>query len=111
MMYRFVLVLSLVSPLANADCALEQNWCEATCKVRFVTNDAEQAGCISRCVAERAVCSAKVGADKATDIGKEVLEDSKSFINGLTSDSVKEMGENAWDKTKDFLNGMKKESN
>jgi len=102
-----LLVTALVlSPLSWADCALDQNLCETTCNVRFVTNDAEKAGCISRCVAERTICSTKAGTEKAKDLGQEVWQESKSFLDGFTADSAKELGFKAWENTKSFMDGL-----
>ncbi|NRQ00928.1 hypothetical protein [Marinobacterium sp. xm-d-530] len=89
-----------------ADCAFDQDVCEASCKLRFITNDAEKAGCISRCVAERTLCSAKIGAGKAKEFGEEALEESKSFIEGFTADQAKDLGKKAWENTKLFIGGM-----
>ena len=101
-----LLALLTFSTTSYADCAFDQDVCEASCKLRFITNDAEKAGCISRCVAERTLCSAKVGADKAKEFGEEALEESKSFIEGFTADQAKDIGKQAWENTKSFIDGM-----
>jgi len=101
-----LLFLLTLSTTSYADCAFDQDVCEASCKLRFITNDAEKAGCISRCVAERTLCSAKIGAGKAKEFGAEALEESKSFIEGFTADQAKDLGKKAWENTKSFIDGM-----
>ena len=105
---RLLVFLTFItlSTTSYADCAFDQDVCEASCKLRFITNDAEKAGCISRCVAERTLCSAKIGAGKAKEFGTEALEESKSFIEDFTADQAKDLGKKAWENTKSFIDGM-----
>ncbi|MGB0734149.1 MAG: hypothetical protein ACPGPF_10290 [Pontibacterium sp.] len=79
-----LLLLLGVSSVATADCGTEQNICEATCSVKHLTDDAAAAGCKSKCIAKRALCSSEEGAEKAVDLGKSAWEDTKSFIKGVT---------------------------
>lgn len=78
------LTTSLVAPLAQADCADEQSWCETKCEVKHVTDDAAATGCKSKCVAARAACSTQSGAETAWDATKEAAQKTKSFFKGLT---------------------------
>lgn len=107
-MYSLLMIATLVfSQSVNAsDCGVEQGICETTCKVRFITNDAEKAGCLSRCVAERTLCSAKVGTEKAKDLSEDIWQESKSFLEGFTADSAKELGTKAWQNTQSFMDGL-----
>ncbi|WP_417224722.1 hypothetical protein [Amphritea sp.] len=74
----------MLAPLAQADCADDQNWCETKCEVKHITDEAAATGCKSKCVAERAACSTKAGAETAWDATKEAAKDTKSFFKGLT---------------------------
>ncbi len=73
-----------------ADCGTEQTWCETSCKVRYVNDDAGKAGCISRCVAERAACSTKAGAESAIEYGKGVYQDSQVIDQTIGCDGQQE---------------------
>ncbi|MDO6564041.1 hypothetical protein Q4488_11670 [Amphritea sp. 1_MG-2023] len=74
----------LLAPLAQADCADEQAWCETKCEVKHMTDDAAVSGCKSKCIAARAACSTQAGAETAWDATKEAAKDTKSFFKGLT---------------------------
>lgn len=78
------LTASLLAPLAQADCADEQSWCETKCEVKHVTDDAAATGCKSKCVAARAACSTQSGAETAWDATKDAAQKTKSFFKGLT---------------------------
>ncbi|WP_210395948.1 hypothetical protein [Motiliproteus sediminis] len=78
-----LLGLSVVSP-AWADCSLNHTACDNVCAVKHLTDDAAEAGCKSRCVAERTACEAKQGAKAAAKATEGAVESVKSFINGLS---------------------------
>ena len=80
------LTLLLLSPLALADCADEQTWCNTKCEVKHVTDEAAANGCKSKCVAARAACSTKAGAETAWDATKDAAGKTKSFFKGLTEE-------------------------
>ncbi|GGK80421.1 hypothetical protein [Amphritea balenae] len=77
-------LLLLNSPLALADCSDEQTWCETKCEVKHLGDDAAVTGCKSKCVAARAACSTKVGAETAWEATKDAADNTKSFFKGLT---------------------------
>ena len=79
-----VLSATLLAPLAQADCADEQTWCETKCEVKHMTDDAAVTGCKSKCVAARAACSTKAGAETAWDATKKAAQDTKSFFKRFT---------------------------
>ena len=83
-------LLLLSSATAWADCSTEQTWCETKCKVSYVGDDAGRTGCLSRCVAERAVCSAKVGAQSAIESSKEIYQDSQIVDQTIGCDRQQE---------------------
>lgn len=72
--------------LTEADCAFDQKLCNARCTIVHFDDGAAKAGCKSRCLAERAACSTKAGTQKALDLGKDAVRDTRSFIDGLTED-------------------------
>jgi hypothetical protein len=80
-------LVALLSPLtATADCGLIYQVCEKVCKVKHLTDDPANAGCVSKCVAERGVCMAKVGARKTAEAGEQAWTSTKSFFKGLSGD-------------------------
>lgn len=85
-MKRLMLALSLIfiTPLAMADCSDEQTWCNTKCEVKHVTDESAINGCKSKCVAARAACSTKAGAETAWDATKDAAGKTKSFFKGLT---------------------------
>ncbi|WP_027859346.1 hypothetical protein [Marinobacterium jannaschii] len=83
-MRYLLLSLFIFSGSAIADCSTKQTFCEAQCKVKHLSDEMAEAGCNSKCVAERAACSAEKGADTAVDAGKKAWEGTKSFVKGLT---------------------------
>ncbi len=58
-----------------ASCAFKQDACEAGCKIRYFNDSLGKMGCMAECVAERAVCSTKEGAEEAAEKTKKLLED------------------------------------
>jgi hypothetical protein len=91
----FIISLLFVTPFAIADCSTEQTFCETQCAVIYLTDDAAELGCKSKCVAKRALCSTESGAETAVETGgdvidsgvevtKEAWKDTKSFVKGLT---------------------------
>lgn len=92
MKYRsFAITLSLsllaLLPLrALAGCDTQQTLCDARCSIIHFDDKAAKAGCESRCLAERAACSTKQGAHQAVELGKKALNDTSSFLKGLTED-------------------------
>lgn len=93
MRYFLLSAALLVASPVFADCGTEQTFCETKCKVAHLTDDAAYAGCKSKCIAQRAVCSTESGAET-------VIEASK---NG--ADVVVETGQSAWESTKSFIKG------
>lgn len=92
MIKQFILLLTLAaSSVAWADCGTEQTWCETKCKVSHVGDDAARTGCISRCVAERALCSTKAGAESALETGKEVYQESQVVDKTIGCDRQQEV--------------------
>lgn len=91
MLSRLLVALTLLgtSP-AWADCGTEQTWCETKCKVSYVGDDAGRTGCLSRCVAERAVCSTKAGAETAIESGKEIYQESQVVDQTIGCDNQQE---------------------
>ena len=94
---RFIIAVSLLlgSQLAMANCSTEQTLCETKCSVMYLTDDAAELGCKSKCVAKRALCSTESGAETAVETGEDVIDsgvevtkeawqDTKSFVKGLT---------------------------
>lgn len=63
------------SNLSYASCALKQDACEAGCKIRYFNDSLGKMGCMAECVAERAVCSTKEGAETAAEKTKKLLEE------------------------------------
>ncbi len=113
----FVAVLALsFSAAVSADCGLEYQACEKICKIKYLNDDAANAGCVSRCVAERGVCLAKAGADKTVEASSEAWDksvetgsrvwDKSVEASGKAWDKSVEAGEKAWDKTKSFVKGV-----
>lgn len=76
----------LVPVVAQADCSTEYEICEKTCYVKYFNDDAAITGCKSKCVAQKGVCLAKVGADKTVEAGEDAWEGTKSFFKGMTDD-------------------------
>lgn len=74
-----------------ADCGTEQTWCETKCKVSHVGDDAARTGCLSRCVAERALCSTKAGAEAAIDSSKEIYQESQVVDQTIGCDRQQEV--------------------
>lgn len=68
---------------AQANCSDEQTWCNTKCEVKHLGDDAAITGCQSKCVAARAACSTKAGAETAYDVGKKAVDSTKSFFKGL----------------------------
>lgn len=83
--------LLAISNYAVADCSSEQTWCETSCKVKHVGDDTAKTGCISRCVAERAVCSTKAGAESAYESGKEIYQESQVVDQTIGCDRQQEI--------------------
>ncbi|WP_432470674.1 hypothetical protein [Amphritea sp. HPY] len=84
---RSILILLsalLLSPIALADCSDEQTWCNTKCEVKHLGDDAAITGCKSKCVAARAACSTKSGAETAVEASKKALKNTESFFKGLT---------------------------
>jgi len=94
---RFIIAVSLLltAQLAMANCSTEQTLCETKCSVMYLTDDAAELGCKSKCVAKRALCSTESGAETAVETGEDVIDsgvevtkeawqDTKSFVKGLT---------------------------
>ena len=80
-----LLILLLGSPVtALADCADQQTLCNAHCEIRYLGDSAAVSGCRSKCIAERAVCSTKSGAETVFEAGQDAAEKTGSFIKGLT---------------------------
>lgn len=77
-----------------ADCSTKQTFCEAKCAATYLTDEAAELGCKSKCVAQRALCSTESGAKAAVDTGGKVV------------DKGVEAGKNAWDNTKSFFKGI-----
>lgn len=95
-MLRKILLLGtllLGSASALADCASEQSWCKTGCEVKHLGDDAAKAGCISRCAAERALCSTKAGAESALESGKEVYQESQVIDKTIGCDRQQEICE------------------
>lgn len=80
-----------LSSAAWADCSSEQTWCETSCKVKHIGDDTAKTGCISRCVAERAVCSTKAGAESAYESGKEIYQESQVVDQTIGCDRQQEI--------------------
>ena len=79
------LLALLITPVAAyADCSSEQTWCNTQCEAAHLGDDAAIAGCRSKCIAQRAVCSTKSGAETVFEAGKEAVDKTGSFIKGLT---------------------------
>lgn len=87
--FAMFFVMFLASP-AQADCSSEQTWCETSCRVRYISDDAARTGCLSRCVAERAACSTKAGAESAIDYSKEVYKESQIVDQTIGCDRQQE---------------------
>lgn len=83
--------LMLFSSATLADCGTEQTWCETSCKVKHIGDDAAKTGCLSRCVAERAVCSTKAGAESAVKSGKEIYQESQVVDQTIGCDRQQEI--------------------
>lgn len=92
-MFRGVTLTLLLafSGAAYADCSSEQTWCETSCKVKHVGDDTAKTGCISRCVAERAVCSTKAGAESAYESSKEIYQESQVVDQTIGCDRQQEI--------------------
>lgn len=72
----FAILLPFLLPVsAQANCTLKQSACEASCKVRFFDDALGKMGCMSKCVAQRAACSAKEGVSEAAEKGKDFIKD------------------------------------
>ena len=94
MKYLPILLLTLLFvPSAYADCGSEQTWCETTCRVKHIDDDAARVGCLSRCVAERAACSTKAGAESAIEYSKDVYQESQVIDQTIGCDSQQEFCE------------------
>lgn len=89
-----LIVLMALSPLAMADCSTEQTICETKCSVMYLSDEAAELGCKSKCVAKRALCSTESGAETAVETGEEVI------------DKGVEVSKEAWQNTKSFVKGM-----
>lgn len=85
-----LLLATLTSVQARANCAMEQTLCDAQCSIEHFGDKAARLGCESRCAAERAACSTKAGAEKAVELGKKALRDTGAFIEGFTGDKEKQ---------------------
>lgn len=79
-----LLTTALTSPVALADCADEQTWCETKCNVKHLGDDAAITGCKSKCAAKRAACSTQAGAETVFEVGKKAVDNTGSFFKGLT---------------------------
>ena len=87
-------LIILLPSFVLADCATKQSFCEAKCTATYLTDEAAELGCKSKCVAQRALCSTESGAKAALDTGEEVV------------DKGVEASKNAWDNTKSFFKGI-----
>lgn len=67
--------LSILSSVSYADCSTKQTICETSCKVRYLNDTFGKMGCMTKCAAERGVCSTKSGAKTATEKTKELIKD------------------------------------
>ena len=93
MILKTLLTLSMLSlsSLVWADCSMEQTWCETSCKVKYIGDETAKNGCLSRCVAERAVCSTKAGAESAYESGKEIYKESQVVDQTIGCDRAQEI--------------------
>lgn len=92
-MFKQLLFVTLFSLSTGswADCSSEQTWCETSCKVKHIGDDTAKTGCLSRCVAERAVCSTKAGAESAYESGKEIYQESQVVDQTIGCDRAQEI--------------------
>ena len=88
-----------------ADCSTEQTICEAKCAVTYLTDDAAELGCKSKCVAKRALCSTESGAKTVVESGGDVV-DKGVEVGGDVVDKSVEISKDAWDNTKSFFKGV-----
>jgi len=92
---RFLIlpVAMLFATPTFANCGTSQSVCESKCSVVHFNDEAAEAGCKSKCIAQRAACSTEQGAKDAIEIGKK------------GADAVVETGQKAWENTKSFIRG------
>ena len=74
-LFLTTLLFTLASSVSYADCSLEQTICETSCNVRYINDTFGKMGCMTKCAAERGVCSTKSGAKTATEKTKELIKD------------------------------------
>ncbi len=76
----------LNSAPSYANCESEQTQCSSTCSAQYTDDNAAKAGCQTGCLAARAGCFAKNGAEKTAEAGNHALGKVKSFIKGLSDE-------------------------
>lgn len=80
-------ILNSVPSYAN--CESEQSLCSNTCTAQHADDNAAKAGCQASCIAQRAACFAKNGAEKTAEAGNHALGKVQSFIKGLSGEQTR----------------------